>query len=125
VNRCDRTPGRIRARTTDRRAGGFTKFEIADLVAEDSGSELSEPAARVSARSSPGKATRRHGGRHPSIGLGRTHARTHVLALVQDLDIRIVDAATSELPRQLSLDPTKRYQATGRPPGPPRKQENL
>ena len=38
--------------------------------------------------------------------------------LVQDLDIRIIDAATGELLRELILDPTKRYQPTGRPPGP-------
>ena len=31
------------------------------------------------------------------IGIGRTHARPHVLLLVQDLHIRIVDAATGEL----------------------------
>ncbi|HET8561151.1 MAG TPA: integrase core domain-containing protein [Marmoricola sp.] len=67
-----------------------------------------------------GKITLRHGGRLYSIGIGRTHARTRVLVLVQDLDIRIVDAATGELLRELVLDPTRRYQATGRPPGPTR-----
>ncbi len=40
---------------------------------------------------------------------------------IQDLDIRIVDAATGELLRELVLDPTKRYQPNGRPPGPHRK----
>lgn len=68
-----------------------------------------------------GKVTLRHGGRLYSIGIGRTHARTRVLLLVQDLDIRIIDAATGELLRELVLDPTKRYQGTGRPPGPPPK----
>jgi len=66
-----------------------------------------------------GKVTLRHGGRLYSIGVGRTHARTRVLLLVQDLDIRIIDAATGELLRELTLDTTKRYQPTGRPPGPP------
>jgi Integrase core domain len=65
-----------------------------------------------------GKITLRHGGRLYSIGIGRTHTRTRVLILVQDLDIRIIDAATGELIRELTLDPTKRYQPTGRPPGP-------
>jgi hypothetical protein len=37
---------------------------------------------------------------------------------VHDLHIRIANAATGELLRQLVLDPTKRYQGTGRPPGP-------
>lgn len=60
----------------------------------------------------------RHGGRLYSIGVGRTHTRTRVLILVEDLDIRIVNAATGELLRELVLDTTKRYQALGRPPGP-------
>jgi hypothetical protein len=65
-----------------------------------------------------GSVTLRHGGRLYHIGVGRTHAGTHVLLLVRDLDIRIIDAATGELLRQLTLDPARNYQATGRPPGP-------
>jgi hypothetical protein len=65
--------------------------------------------------------TLRHGGALYSIGVGRTHARTRVLILVEDLNIRIIDAATGELLRELVLDTTKRYQGTGRPPGPPTK----
>jgi hypothetical protein len=34
------------------------------------------------------------------------------------LDIRVINAATGELLRQLTLDPTRDYQPTGRPPGP-------
>jgi transposase InsO family protein len=68
-----------------------------------------------------GKITLRHHGRLYSIGIGRTHARTRVLLLVQDLDIRIIDAATGELLRELILDTSKRYQGTGQPPGPPPK----
>ena len=56
-----------------------------------------------------GKITLRYQGRLYSIGIGRTHARTRVLILVQDLNVR-VDAATRELLRELVLDPTKRYQ---------------
>jgi hypothetical protein len=40
--------------------------------------------------------------------------------LVHDLNIRIINAATGELLRQLTLDPTRDYQPTGRPPGPPK-----
>ncbi len=65
-----------------------------------------------------GVVTLRVNGRLHHIGIGRTHARTHVLLLVQDLEIRVVDAATGELLRELTLDPTKDYQPTGRPPGP-------
>jgi hypothetical protein len=67
-----------------------------------------------------GKITLRYQGQLYSIGIGRTHARTHVIVLVQDLDIRIIDAVTGELLRELTLDPSKRYQGTGRPPGPTR-----
>ena len=36
-----------------------------------------------------------------SIGIGRTHTGTRVIVLAQDLDIRIIDAATGELLREL------------------------
>jgi hypothetical protein len=61
----------------------------------------------------------RHAGKLYHIGTGRTHARTHVLLLVQDLHIRIINAATGELIRELTPGPTRNYQPTGRPPGPP------
>ena len=66
-----------------------------------------------------GTVTLRHHGRLHHIGVGRTRAGTHILLLIQDLDIRIINAATGELLRQLTLDPTRNYQPTGRPPGPP------
>jgi hypothetical protein len=65
-----------------------------------------------------GTVTLRSGGQLYHIGVGRTHAGTHVLLLVRDLDIRIIDAATGELLRELTLDPDRNYQPTGRPPGP-------
>jgi hypothetical protein len=62
-----------------------------------------------------GKVTLRYQGRLYSIGIGRTHARTRVLVLVQDRNIRIIDATTGELIRELVLDPTQRYQPIPRP----------
>jgi transposase InsO family protein len=70
-----------------------------------------------------GVVTLRHHGRLHHIGIGRTHARTHVLLLVHDLHIRVVNTATGELLRDLTLDPTRDYQPTGRPPGPARKNQ--
>jgi transposase InsO family protein len=67
-----------------------------------------------------GVVTLRHAGKLHHIGVGRTHARTHVIMLIQDLHIRIINAATGELLRQLTLDPNRDYQPTGRPPGPPK-----
>jgi transposase InsO family protein len=66
-----------------------------------------------------GKLTLRHAGRLHHIGIGRTHARTRVLMLIHDLNVRVINAATGELIRELTLDPTRDYQPTGRPAGPP------
>jgi transposase InsO family protein len=66
-----------------------------------------------------GKLTLRVGGRLHHIGIGAACARTPVLMLIRDLHIRVINAATGELLRELTLDPAKDYQPTGRPPGPP------
>jgi transposase InsO family protein len=60
-------------------------------------------------------------GRLHHIGVGRTYTGTRVLVLIQDLRIRIIHAATGELLRELTLNPTKDYQPTGAPKGPKRK----
>jgi hypothetical protein len=57
-----------------------------------------------------GKVTLRVNGRLHHIGIGRTHARTPVLLLVQDLHVRVVNAATGELLRELVIDPARNYQ---------------
>lgn len=54
------------------------------------------------------------------ISLGRAHAGTPVLLLIDDLHTRVIDAATGELLRELTIDPTRDYQATGAPKGPTR-----
>ena len=69
-----------------------------------------------------GVVTLRYDSRLRHIGLGREHARRRVLILVADLQIRVIDAETAELLRELTLDPTKDYQPLGRPPGPRRPQ---
>ena len=61
-----------------------------------------------------GSVTLRHNSRLHHIGVGRTHAGTCVILLAQDLQIRIINAATGELLRDLILD----YQPTGAPKGP-------
>jgi len=67
-----------------------------------------------------GVVTLRVNGRLHHIGIGRTHARTHVILLIQDLHVRVVHATTGELLRELTIDPRHDYQPTGRPPGPAR-----
>jgi transposase InsO family protein len=71
--------------------------------------------------SKAGNVTVRYNGRLHHIGIGRTYAGTYVLLLVEDLNIRVIHAATGELLRELTLNPSRDYQPTGRPPGPPRK----
>jgi transposase InsO family protein len=65
-----------------------------------------------------GKLTLRVNGRLHHIGTGRENARTPVLMLIQDLHVRIINAATGELIRELTVDPNRDYQPLGRPPGP-------
>ena len=58
--------------------------------------------------SKSGTVTLRIAGRLHHIGIGRTHAGTYVILLVQDLNVRVVHAATGELLRDLVIDPTPR-----------------
>ncbi len=60
-----------------------------------------------------GAVTLRTNGRLHHIGIGRTHARTHVILLIQDLDVRVINATTGELLRELTIDPTRDYQPIG------------
>jgi transposase InsO family protein len=69
-----------------------------------------------------GRVTLRHNGRLHHIGLGYEHARARVVMLIADLHVRVVDADTGELLRDLVLDPTKDYQKLNRPPGPRRRE---
>ena len=65
-----------------------------------------------------GKITLRVDGRMHHIGLGAEHRGTRVIILSHDLDVRVIDKATGELIRKLTIDPTKNYQPLGRKPGP-------
>ena len=67
-----------------------------------------------------GTITLRVDGRLHHIGIGRTHARTHIVVLVDDHHVRIVHAATGELLRELTIDPDRDYQPTGKPKNPTR-----
>jgi transposase InsO family protein len=68
-----------------------------------------------------GTVTLRHDSRLHHLGLGRPLAGTPVTLLADDLHIRVINRDTGELIRELTLDPRRDYQPTGRPPGPPRK----
>ena len=109
-------------RSLEHRATPATVYTTRPKAAPDDGARAADSHDRVRRDrvDKAGKITLRHGGRLYSIGIGRTHTGTRVIVLVQDLDIRIIDAATGELLRELTLDTSQRYQGTGRPPGPTR-----
>ena len=109
-------------RSLPHRATPATVYTSRPKAAPENGSRINDTHDRVRQDrvDKAGKITLRHDGQLYSIGIGRTHARTRVTVLVQDLDIRIIDATTGELLRELTLDTTQRYQGTGRPPGPTR-----
>ena len=65
-----------------------------------------------------GSITLRVNGRLHHIGIGRHHYRTRVLILAQDHHITVINAATGEVLRDFTLDPTRDYQPTGAPKGP-------
>jgi hypothetical protein len=73
---------------------------------------------RVDAYGSP---TLRVNGRLHHISIGRAHARTRVLMLVQDLDAGIIDAATGELIRPPHHRPHRGLSTPRRPPRTPTK----
>jgi transposase InsO family protein len=62
-----------------------------------------------------GSVTLRLAGRLHHIGVGRAHARTDVLMLIQDLHVNVLNAATGEILRELTIDPHRDYQPTGQP----------
>jgi transposase InsO family protein len=57
-----------------------------------------------------GTVTLRVHGQLRHIGIGRTHKGTHVILLAQDLEVRVVNAITGELLRELTIDTSKDYQ---------------
>jgi len=62
------------------------------------------------AQDDAGSITLRIQGRLHHIGIGRTHARTPVIILAHDLNVRVVNATTGELLRELTIDQNRDYQ---------------
>jgi transposase InsO family protein len=57
-----------------------------------------------------GTVTLRYDGRLRHIGIGRAHARKHILMLVHNSNVVITETATAEILRELTIDPTRDYQ---------------
>lgn len=84
--------------------------------AVDIGAQMRVRADRVD---KAGQVTLRHRTTLYKIMVGKHHARQRVKLLIDGLNIRVVDRH-GHLLRKLVLDPTKIYQGTGDPPGPPK-----
>lgn len=65
-----------------------------------------------------GTVTLRAAGKLRHIGVGRTHAGTHVKLLAHDLEVIIINATTGEILRELTIDLDRDYQPRGHDPGP-------
>jgi transposase InsO family protein len=57
-----------------------------------------------------GAVSLRRAGRMHHIGIGRAHKHAAVIMLINDLDIRVINADTGQLLRALTLDPNRGYQ---------------
>lgn len=57
-----------------------------------------------------GVITLRFNSRMHHIGIGRAHKHERVRVLIHNLDIRIINPATGELLRELTLDPSRDHQ---------------
>lgn len=57
-----------------------------------------------------GVVTLRYNSKMHHIGIGRAHKHERVRLLIHDREIRIINTATGELLRELTLDPTRDYQ---------------
>ena len=88
-------------------------------AAPDVGSSLNSPSAgprthprliRHDCVDRSGTVTPRVHGQRRRVGIGRTHKGTHIILLVQDLDVRVINAITGELLRELTIDTNKDYQ---------------
>ena len=103
---------------------GCVRPQVADLGLVAARSVRVDAAAcvgcNVCAETCPDAAiTLRHGGTLYSIGIGRSHNRKPVTAVIHGLNITISDATTGEILRHLTLDPTHRYQPQKRQQGEP------
>jgi hypothetical protein len=61
-----------------------------------------------------GKVTLRHRSKLLQLGIGRRHAGTHVMLLVADRNVRVINN-DGELLAEFTIDPTKIYQPQKQP----------
>ena len=103
-------------RSLDRKtpAAAYTARAKAAPARVPEGGHAAHRTARVG---SNGTIVQIHDGRRRHIAIGRRHAGTTVLVASEGPRVKIADAATGELLRELTIDSTRDYQPTGNPPG--------
>jgi transposase InsO family protein len=112
----DVRPHRAKGRKTPRFA-----YEARDK-ARPSGPKISvgvDTRIRHDVIDTAGKVTLRYKSKLHHIGVGRDHRGKRVIILRAGLNIRVI-SSDGELLRELTLDPSKNYQARGENPGPPK-----
>lgn len=107
-------PHRAKNRTTPNAA-----FHSRDKARPTAGTTTTNTRVRQDRVDKSGSVTLRHNGQLHHIGVGRDHQGKKVILLISGLDIRII-TPKGDLLRHLTLDPSRNYQGTGRPPGPPK-----
>ena len=70
-------------------------------------------------RVNSGSVTLRIDGQLHHIGLGHPHNGTRIILLINGYDTRVINAATGEIIRTLTINPQHRYHRTGKPIGGP------
>lgn len=104
------------------RATPGTRYETLPKATPTPGARTSDNHTRIRRDriDKTGVVTLRIHGQLKHIGIGRTHARTHIVMLINDLHVRVVNATTGELLRELTIDPERDYQPLNKPetPGP-------
>jgi hypothetical protein len=108
-------------RSLPHRATPAARYDTLPKASPATGARTDDTHARVrhDRIDKTGTVTLRVNGRLHHIGVGRTHTGTHVLLLTDDLDVRIVNATTGELLRELTIDTTRDYQPKNKKPSNP------
>ena len=104
-------------RSLPHRATPATAYAARPKAAPGTPAAAAEQRVRTGRADTGGKISLDLNGKRHSIGTGREHARTRVLILVNGLDMRIINRDTGELIRELTIDPSRNYQPTGKPRG--------
>jgi transposase InsO family protein len=104
-------------RSLPRRATPAAAYAARPKAAPGTTAAGPEQRVRTGRIEADGKLTLQLSGKRHHIGTGLEHARTRVLILVNGLDMRIINRDTGELVRELTLDPSRSYQPTGKPRG--------